>query len=320
MSIPQIKIESLNDLFRCITLSSLLEISGWPKPGNVHRTKDFIDTRFEHFIAGVVAIQPVFYDFCKKIYQTESNESQSYEFVNLGELFYNASKSMMDWQHGGNVILGHILILAPLVAAATICIKEDKKSYNDFIYYLNNVIDDATVEDTILLYKAINLCNPGGLGHRVKYDIRNKQSINELQTDRITLRKIFDISKDYDLISQEYSTGFKITLRIGLPYFRENFKIYHDINIATVNTFLKLLSEYEDTLIIRKSGRNAARRVKELATDIILKNGIATKKGIKIVREFDEYLQNEKGKLNPGTTADILTGIIFCALIFGLKF
>ena len=320
MSIQEIKIKSLNDLFRCIALSSLLEISGWPKPGNVHRTKNFLDTRFEHFIAGAVAIQPVFYDFCKKIYQKAPEKSTSYEFINLGEFFYKASESMMKWQQGGNVILGHILILAPLVAAATMCIKEDKKKYEDFKCYLNKIIDSATVEDTILLYKAINICNPGGLGHRINYDLTAKQSINELKRDGITLKKIFDISKNYDLISQEYSSGFKIILEIGLPYFREKFEFFNDINIATVNTFLKLLSEYEDTLIIRKSGRDAAKRVKKLAKEIILMNGIATKRGIKKVREFDEYLQQEEGKLNPGTTADILTGILFCALIFGLKF
>ena len=320
MSIPEIKIQSLSDLFRCITLSSLLEISGWPKPGNVHRTKDFLDTRFEHFIAGAVAIQPVFYEFCKEIYFIEPKRSSSYEFVKLGDFFYKASESMMKWQYGGNVILGHILILAPLVAAATICIKEDKTLYTDFKYFLNRIIDGATVNDTILLFKAINLCNPGGLGNRVKYDINAKESIDELRSDGITLKKIFEMSKGYDLISQEYSTGFTITLEIGLPYFTRTFREFNDINIATVNTYLKLLSKYEDTLIIRKSGIDAAKKVKKYATDIMLLNGISTKKGIKKVREFDKYLQKERGKLNPGTTADILTGILFCSLIFGLKF
>ncbi|MHA1235863.1 MAG: hypothetical protein ACTSQL_12375 [Promethearchaeota archaeon] len=41
MSNIEIAIESLDDLLRCINLSSLLELSGWPKPGNVHRTKNF---------------------------------------------------------------------------------------------------------------------------------------------------------------------------------------------------------------------------------------------------------------------------------------
>jgi len=320
VSIQQIKIDSLNDLFRCIGLSSLLEISGWPKPGNVHRTINFLDTRYEHFIAGAVAIQPVFYDFCKRIWENVPKNNKSFEFVNLGQLFYEATEAMMNWQCGGNVILGHILILAPLVASATICLAMNRKLYDDFQYYLRKIIDDANVKDTILLYKAIKSCNPGGLGHRVKYDITNEGSINELQKDNVTLKKIFEISKNDDLISQEYFSGFSITLEKGLPYFNATFEKFRDINIATVNTYLKLLSEFEDTLIIRKSGKDAAIRVKNLAKKVIGMNGIATKRGLRLVREFDMELQKEKGKLNPGTTADILTGVIFCALLFGLKF
>ena len=320
MSDQQIIIQSLDDLFRCVTLSSLLEISGYPKPGNVHRTKNFLSTRYEHFLAGVVAIQPDMYDFCSRIYQEGPKNSSSFAFVNLGQLFYNASKSMMNWQKGGNVILGHILILAPLIAAAAISIKEDKRLYTDFKNFLNKIIKDGTVEDTILLYKAIKICNPGGLGKIKKYDITEEESVDELERDKITLKKIFEISKDYDLISKEYYTGFNVTLEIGLPYFNETFNKYQDINIAIVNTYLKLLSEFEDTLIIRKSGKPAALKVKNLAKKIVLNEGIATEKGLKMVKQFDIELQKANGKLNPGTTADILTGVIFCALIFGLKF
>ncbi|MCC7562823.1 MAG: triphosphoribosyl-dephospho-CoA synthase [Methanobrevibacter arboriphilus] len=31
-------------------ISSVLEVSGYPKPGNVHRTRDFHDMVFEDFI------------------------------------------------------------------------------------------------------------------------------------------------------------------------------------------------------------------------------------------------------------------------------
>jgi triphosphoribosyl-dephospho-CoA synthase len=320
LPIQQIKLQSLNDLYRCIALSSLLEVSGWPKPGNVHRTSNFLNTRYEHFITGIIAIQPDFYEFCRRIYQEFSSEKTRFDFINLGKLFYTASESMMNWQYGGNVILGHILILAPLVAATALCIKENKRSLDDFRYYLNKIIDDGTVQDTIFLYRAINRCNPGGLGQINKYDITSKEAIEELRNDHINLKKIFELSKDYDLISREYSSSYRFSLEIGLPYFNKTFEQYHDINIAIVNTYLKLLSENEDSLIIRKSGIDAARIVKNLAKKIVLLGGIATRKGLKMVKHFDRNLQKKEGKLNPGTTADMLTGIIFCALIFGLKF
>lgn len=36
-------------------IASALEVSGYPKPGNVHRTRDFEDMEFEDFvISGIV--------------------------------------------------------------------------------------------------------------------------------------------------------------------------------------------------------------------------------------------------------------------------
>ena len=43
---------------RCASLAALLEVSAYPKPGNVHRTRDFPDTKYEHFLAGSVAMGP----------------------------------------------------------------------------------------------------------------------------------------------------------------------------------------------------------------------------------------------------------------------
>jgi len=318
--IIDIKIKSLDDLARCVNLSSLLELSGWPKPGNVHRTKDFEDTRFEHFLAGVTAIQPNFRELCKKIYNSiESNELE-FTTIELGLFYKKSAKEMMRWQSGGNVLLGHILILAPLVSAATICLKTNKVKIEDFEIIVKKLIEDTTVEDTVNLYEAIRTCNPGGLGRIEKYDVYGENSASEIRQDNITLKKIFELSKDYDLISSEYSSGFNIVLNEGLSYFIETYKISQNINTATVNTYLKLLSNHLDTLIIRKSGKKDAMEVSKTATDILSHGGISTKKGLELTINFDKDLQKQNGKLNPGTIADLVAGIIFCALIFGLKF
>ena len=112
-------IKSIDDIIRCLTLASLLELAGWPKPGNIHRTKDFESTRFEHFLAGIVAIQPDFREFCERIYHLPFVDDGDFSLIELGEFFTRAVKSMLKWQSGGNVLLGHILILAPLAAAAS---------------------------------------------------------------------------------------------------------------------------------------------------------------------------------------------------------
>ena len=316
----ELSIKTIDDLLRCVNLASLLELSGWPKPGNIHRTKDFKETRFEHFLAGISAIQPNFRDLCESTYKIYKNETNNSRFVKLGEFFEEASMNMMRWQKGGNVLLGHILILAPLAAAASICLSTKNINFSDFKSNCIKVIDNASVDDTIRLYNAIRISNPGGLGRIDNYDIYDDKSIKRIQKDEINLKKIFELSKDYDSISLEYSTGFNIILNEGFNYYREIYKKYNDINIATVNTYFKILSIYPDTLIIRKSGVEAAQMVSNKANEILEIGGISTEKGIKLSHDLDDFLQEKNGKLNPGTTADIIAGIIFCSLIFGLKF
>lgn len=315
-----ISVKSLDEILRCVNLASLLELSGWPKPGNVHRSKNFESTRFEHFLAGISSIQPNFRLFSEKIYEDLEKNRQNYGFIKLGQFFESASYNMMRWQQGGNVLLGHILILAPLVAAGIICFKQNLLNFTEFNEVLKKVIEDTTIDDTISLYRAIMLCNPGGLGKIEKYDLNDENSINEIKNDGMTLKMIFELSKDYDMISSEYSTNFSIILTEGLPYFFNTFEKYKDINIATVNTFLKVLSNHPDTLIIRKSGLDKAINVSDNTERILKLGGIATKNGLKAVIKLDEKLHLKNGLMNPGTTADIIAGIIFCALLFGLRF
>ncbi len=314
-----ISIKSIDDLIRCLSLASLLELSGWPKPGNVHRTKDFENTRFEHFLAGIIAIHPIFKEFCEKVYQLTFKNDVDYEKIELGQFFKDAAEEMMKWQSGGNVILGHILILAPFAAATAICLKLKKQNINDWKDHLNRIIENASVNDTVKMYEAIRLSNPGGLGTVSKYDINNENSLKEIIQDKIKLKKIFELSKGKDLISFEYVSGFTSILNKGLPYFIENYNRFSDINIATVNTYLKLLSLHPDTLVIRKSGLDFATYISKKASNILDNGGISSDQGLKLALELDDELQEKKGKLNPGTTADLISGIIFCALVFGLR-
>ncbi len=315
-----LSIKTVDDIVRCISLSSLLEISGWPKPGNVHRTKDFNDTRFEHFLAAIAGIQPEYYKFCERIGEDFKTHRSDLSYIELGTFYKVAAERMMQWQKGGNVILGHILILSPLASAAVISLKRNLCKINEFKSIVKEVISNATIKDTVKLYKAINTCNPGGLGNVDKYDLTDIDSIVRIQKDKITLKKIFELSQEYDLISREYSTGFNIILNEGLPYYLKIFAETRDINIATVHTFLHLLSTHYDTLIIRKSGREKAKVVSEKAANALQFGGLLTQKGRNIVQKMDLSLQKKQGKLNPGTTADLLAGVIFCALLFGLKF
>lgn len=316
----KIALSSIDDVLRCVNLASLLEVSGYPKPGNIHRTIDFAETRFEHFLAGISAIQPNFRELCLRTKKCFQEEKIVYKKIRLGHFYTSAARSMMNWQQGGNVLLGHILILGPLIAATNLCLIEDEKQFKSLEIYLKNIIESSTPQDTVGLYKAMDISNPGGLGKVEKYDLNDKEAIEEIRKDKVNLKKIFDLSQSYDLIASEYANNFHVILHIGLPYFLQEFESTGDINKAVVNTFLKILGKYPDTLIIRKSGEKAAHLVSQQANLILEKGGISTEKGLKMAFDLDKKLQTKDGALNPGTTADIIAGIIYCGLISGIRF
>jgi len=82
---------------------------------------------------------------------------------------------------------------------------------------------------------------------------------------------------------------------------------------------LKILSAIPDTLIIRKTNLATAQKISEKAKQILDMGGLTTKRGTKLLWEFDKMLREKGNKLNPGTTADLTTSSLMVALLNGLK-
>ncbi|MFX0136725.1 MAG: triphosphoribosyl-dephospho-CoA synthase, partial [Candidatus Hodarchaeota archaeon] len=176
---------------------------------------------------------------------------------------------------------------------------------------------NTTSEDAINLYKAIEICQPGGLGQVKNFDVTDKSSQTKILKENINLYDIFKLSASWDNIAAEWVSDFKITFEIGVPYFKKVFEESNEINIAILDTFLYLLSCIPDSLIQRKSGIEEAKNISARAKKIMDGGGIRKRK--REIIELDNYLQKKSGKLNPGTTADLTAAIIMVNLLNGLK-
>jgi triphosphoribosyl-dephospho-CoA synthase len=86
---------------------------------------------------------------------------------------------------------------------------------------------------------------------------------------------------------------------------------------AVVELFLALLAAVPDTLIARKRGREAAERVSVAAADAVAAGGVRSEPGRAAVVELDAALRADGNALNPGTTADLVTAVLFVALLDG---
>jgi len=315
--------------------SSLLEIRTWPKPGNVHKTYNFSTTTYEDFLITAYSSIPIWKSVYKELFRKKHDPSTLYTTSLLKFV-----KNMMHVQSGGNVLLGHYLLLLPLFVSSAYYLNNNILDESSFWKYTNKIFQESHATDTIILYQALRAAQPGGMGTRAKYDIFSKNYRSELLQDKITLEKIFNLSKEYDGISKELAENYKFTRKIVIPQLEQFFSEYQDLksvflqqisiqviqndiqdisedlNELLIRTYLFILSRQNDTLITRKTTAKQSKLVSNTAAKIHEKYYSLPKTEWKnIVKEFDNELQKSNGKLNPGTTADLLACAIFVFII-----
>ena len=113
--------------------------------------------------------------------------------------------------------------------------------------------------------------------------------------------------------------NYPITFDIGYPYFKRQIEKVNDVNLATVNTFLKILAEVPDTLIVRKAGKEKALEVSLEAKKILELGGLETEAGKMELIKFDDRLRRAGNSLNPGTTADIVSAVLAISILEGYR-
>lgn len=303
---------------RCASLAALLEVSAYPKPGNVHRLRDFPDTKYEHFLAGSVALGSKMQDLAEKGQRIE--QDRGWAELGVGESILASVKDMMEWQRGGNVHLGIILLFSPLAAAAGSVMKEGIVDLDELRSALDEVISGATPLDSVNIYRAIDeAMSEENLGPVDQLDVKDTSSLDRILDEGLTPLDIFNECQARDAICNEWVTCFNVTFTEGYPFLRKRLDKGANINKATVNTFLKILSEHPDSLIQRKKGTENAVAVSEKANEIIQAGGVSTEVGMNMIQELDDELREENGSLNPGTTADLAAASLFLLLLSGWR-
>ena len=311
--------------------SSILEIRTWPKPGNVHKTQNFPSTIYNDFLVTAYSSQSMWEDLILDI--TDSDHKSSRLFVSY---LLKTVNHMMRIQTGGNVLLGHYLLLLPLFISAGECFRDNNRMETTFWINTRKIIHNSSANDTHILYQALRAAKPGSMGNLEKYDIYNDNYKSELTQDNVNLEKIFELSKQYDSISKELASNYSFIRETVLPkmdeiqleypgllsellnicqkeVIREDIiDLSPDLNAFLIRIFLYILSEQLDTLISRKMGFSKSQEISIEAHSILNQySQLKLSDWIQLVLDFDKKLQKAKGKLNPGTTADLLACSLF---------
>lgn len=298
---------------KCAQIASVLEVSGHPKPGNVHRTQNFPDMVFEDFLKSGIAIGETMKKAADRGLQY-SDEPGKWHKIGLGELILEAVVETDHWV-ANNTNLGIIMLLTPISVVAGMFDEINAGSdvdLDNFRSKIDAIMRSTTPHDAVNLYKAINIADAGGMGEKEDLDVSSDDSVRKLLDEDINMFRVLEMSSEWDKLAYELTHKLPVTFEIGFPVFSQ-VKSDYGINEATVETFLTILSQIPDTLISRKYGEEKALEVSSSAKSILDKGGILSQEGKILLDKFDRKLI--RNGLNPGTTADFTASSIMIAYL-----
>jgi triphosphoribosyl-dephospho-CoA synthase len=290
------------------------------KPGNVNRTASFRSTRYEHFLASAVAVGPSFELAAERGAKVTNNEAALSE-IRIGEIVKDAVADVSQWQRGGNTLLGTILLLCPIAAAAGMELSSrEKLSVSRLRDSLRLVVEATTAPDAVQVFDAINIASPSGLiGKAPTLDVKDPESKKTIMEKGVSLLDAFKISAPYDTVSREWVENYPITFEMGFPFFDQQLRETKNLRFSIVHTFLKVLSEVPDTLIARKVGAKKAEMTSQRAAEILALGGLRSELGRRRISSFDQDLRKQANLFNPGTTADIMAAVLAIKILDGYR-
>ncbi|MEM4558254.1 MAG: triphosphoribosyl-dephospho-CoA synthase [Desulfurococcaceae archaeon] len=294
-----------------LSLAFILEASGYPKPGNVHRLLDRRALRYEAFLAtGVLA-----YKYMRK--GLRRGLRGEFREVVLGDLVYGLVRDVVVSLKSSNTCLGSSLLLSLMSVSIGQSLRYGLSDLASLSFFAREVLRKTTVSDTIYYYRAIRKASPSYLkktdytGEYVNvWDPTYKKKLLERNHKLVD---VLEYSSKFDVVADEALSGFKRGLEAE-EFLRKRFKEHFDLNRAIVETYLYLLSKYVDTVVYLKHGSSVASSIMENAERVLdLVISRKNNEWMIHVKKFDDELQSRN--INPGAIADLTAEAIALYMI-----
>jgi len=269
------------DVGQCATMACLLDIA-IPKPGNVHRGADFADATFLDFAVSAVAIAPAM----------ARGASQP-----VGETIFQAIQATREVVQT-NTNLGIVLLLAPL-AAVPPEVAPIRTGIADRLQAL-------TPHDSQLIYDAVRLAEPGGLGSSSQMDVRHDAAPP-------SILDAMRWAADRDSVARQYARNFSDLWESICPRLDESCQAW-GLPLGIIDTYVATLAEMPDSLIGRKLGFEAARAASARAAAVRDAGRPDSAAYRQALSDLDFWLRSDGNRRNPGTTADLVTAALFVGL------
>jgi len=217
-------------------LAMMLEVTAYPKPGNVDRCHDYPETRLEHFLASTIFAR-------KALEEAEQGTGR------IGEIIGHAVRDT-NRHSGGNTHFGAFLLLVPLL-------------YGKDIPGAIAAVAKTDTSDAVAFYKAFAMTSVK-MNATDDLDVNDPHALTEIREKEMTLLDIMQHSAANDMVAREWVTGFPLVRR-GADLLQQLGPGRQSI----VDMFLTLLATEPDTFIVKKHGPAVARETMLRARDVL---------------------------------------------------
>ena len=128
-------------------------------------------------MASAVAAGPSFHEAANRGIAVAEDKIAVSE-VGLGQIIKTCAIEVNAWQKGGNTILGTIMLFVPIAVAAgmTPTPKNYNFNFSEMRKNIDLVVKSTTAFDSVHLYEAVEIANPGGLNESPDLDVNDPQS------------------------------------------------------------------------------------------------------------------------------------------------
>jgi triphosphoribosyl-dephospho-CoA synthase len=197
---------------------------------------------------------------------------------------------------GSNTNLGIILLCAPLAAAAEVGRADLRAS-------LARILENLTIEDADLAFRAITRAAPAGLGRSPRHDV--------FEPARATLLEAMAEAAERDRVARQYATTFADVFELGVPLLEAALDRQIDHKWSILAVYLGFLSAFADSHVVRKHGPRTAGEVRQIAATFAASMH-KTKQPAQLLPELLAWDASLKADgINPGTSADLTVATLF---------
>jgi len=299
-----------------VLLSSgvVLEVATHPKPGNVHRFRDFPDTRFEDFLlTGLVFVGLIRRSILRGVRISKKGPPQGKPVI--GDLIYSAVAESKTIHGGGNTCLGTALLLMPLGLSLGYSIAlhgGDDLDETRLLASVPHLIDRySSVGDAVYFYRAVRAASPSYVRPSddtgIYPNVWDPQFEQKLESLGARLADVLRHSARFDVVSREVVEGYKEAF-IASRFLEERLETHGDWNRAVIEAFLLVLSRNTDTVIALKHGRSKALEASRRAAELLKEFLRDSPKAFERLSNLDEEWGKEG--VNPGSSADITAAAV----------